>query len=73
MTQNEQILKHLQDGHKITPMEALRLYGCFRLSARILELRKSGWQIDTANITEGKKTFAEYSMSNDRKASNNDR
>ena len=70
MTQNEQILKHLQDGHKITPMEALRLYGCFRLSARILELRKSGWQIDTANITKGGKTFAEYSMSNDRKASN---
>ena len=39
-SQKKKILKHLQEGLSITPMEALREFGCFRLGARISELRE---------------------------------
>ena len=62
MTQNKLILQHLLYYKSLTPLEALNLYGCFRLSARILELRKKGYDIKTENITKDGKTFAEYSL-----------
>jgi len=40
MTQCEAILTYLQSGGKLTPIQALQDYGCFRLAARICELRK---------------------------------
>ena len=46
-TQLEQILEHLKQGKNITPIEALEQYGCFRLSAVILKLRKQGYDIVT--------------------------
>lgn len=65
MTQNEMILAHLQKGKPITPLQALREYGCLRLGARIFELRRNGY-----NITERRKTdprnprkhFSEYRL-----------
>ena len=39
-SQKKKILKHLQEGLSITPMEALREFGCFRLGARICELKE---------------------------------
>jgi|11_taG_2_1085331.scaffolds.fasta_scaffold03773_16 hypothetical protein len=62
LTQNEQILNHLKNGKSITPLEALQEYGCFRLSARIYNLRLDGYNIITNNITENGKTFAEYTL-----------
>ena len=47
MSVNEKILKYLQKGKSITPMEALEKFGCFRLSARIWELKKEGHDIET--------------------------
>lgn len=50
----------------ITPMEALRLFGCYRLGARIYDLRKSGMKIrtlkmDDMNRVSGKSTtYAKY-------------
>ena len=38
MTQTEQILEYLKQGHSITPIEALNAFGCFRLGARIWNL-----------------------------------
>lgn len=46
-TQLEQILEHLKQGKSITPIEALELYGCFRLSAVIKRLRNAGHDIVT--------------------------
>lgn len=34
-------------GHQISPVEALTLFGCFRLAARIGELRNDGHNITT--------------------------
>ena len=62
MSQNKQIINYLQKGKSITPIDALNKFGCFRLSARILDLRKEGYEIITENITKQGKTFAQYSM-----------
>tara|TARA_R100000049_G_C1911562_1_gene58811 strand:- start:566 stop:850 length:285 start_codon:yes stop_codon:yes gene_type:complete len=60
-TQNSKILQHLLDGHSITPIEALEKFGCFRLGARIFELRKQGFIIDTKTVDNGKgNKFAKY-------------
>lgn len=39
MKQDELIKKHLEEHSSITSMEAIELYGCTRLSARIWNLR----------------------------------
>ena len=62
-TQNERILNYLSNGKGITPIEALNKFGCFRLAARISDLRKSGHTIWTDNVTKNGKTFASYSLS----------
>ena len=46
-TQNQMIREHLEAGHKITPLEALNMFGCFRLGARIADLKKQGMHIET--------------------------
>ena len=52
-SQNGRILKYL-DKHKegITPMDALKYFGCFRLSARIHDLRDKGYEIKTIKETK---------------------
>jgi len=61
-TQNEKIRKHLLNGKSITPLGALSMFGCLRLSGRIFDLRKSGLNINMRLITRNKKTFAEYRL-----------
>jgi hypothetical protein len=39
-TQNEKILSYLKAGKKLTPLQALNKFGCFRLSARVGELKR---------------------------------
>lgn len=62
-TQADQILLHLQSGQTITPIEALELFRCFRLAARIESLRKDGHNILTEMVEspEGKR-YARYSL-----------
>lgn len=60
--QQDKILAHLESGKPITPIDALREYGCFRLGARIWDLRRSGHNIITNIITAGGKHFAEYRL-----------
>lgn len=62
LSQCNSILAYLQNGNKITPIEALNKFDCFRLSARIAELRKDGYAIKTEIIHKGNKRFAEYSI-----------
>ena len=59
-TQRKQILDYMKEHDSITPMEALNLFGCFRLGARIWELRKSGYIIETVRRKKNGKQFAEY-------------
>lgn len=62
MTQRELVRAHLESGKPLTPLEALNDYGCFRLAARIEELRKMGLGIKTTMITKGGRAFAQYKM-----------
>lgn len=50
-TQNDMILQHLRRFGSITPREALELYGCMRLGARIYELKRQGFDIRTGRET----------------------
>jgi hypothetical protein len=61
-SQNKQILKHLQSGRKITAYEALKVFGCLRLAARIRDLRDAGHAIKSELISENGKRFSEYSL-----------
>lgn len=57
------IEQHLKSGKPITPIEALNLYGCFRLGARIWDLKSKGLNIITTMIKDGRKKYAQYSLS----------
>lgn len=46
-TQCSKILHHLKTNGGITPKEAERLYGCMRLAARIKDLKRAGYNIET--------------------------
>ena len=61
-TQTKQILKHLESGKSITPLEALSRYGCMRLGARIYELRRAGAAVYSEMVKRGKKRVARYSL-----------
>ena len=61
-SQSKMILAHLKKGHAITPIEALNLYGCFRLSARIKDLRDDGVPITMERVSRNGKSFASYKI-----------
>jgi hypothetical protein len=60
-SQNTKILEHLKKHQVIEPMTALDRYGCFRLAARISELRMN-YSIDTEMVERGNKRFARYRL-----------
>ena len=62
MTQNQQIKTYLDKGKSITPIDALNKFGCFRLAARINELRKDGLNIATKIVTKDGKSYASYRL-----------
>ena len=60
-SQVRRIKAHLDRGLTITPMEALQSYGCFRLAARIKDLRDDGFPVKTVIVeTDTGKRFAKY-------------
>ncbi len=59
---NERILKHLKSGKKLTSYSALSLFGCFRLSGRIWDLKQKGHNIKRKMIKSNGKIFAQYSL-----------
>jgi len=62
-TQAGRILAYLREGHRITALEALELFQCFRLAARVHELRREGWNIIERTVeTASGKRIAQYSM-----------
>lgn len=60
-TQTKLILKHLEAGRAITPIEALQRYNCFRLGARIYDLRRAGYAIGMT-LSKGAKKYAIYRL-----------
>lgn len=64
-SQNKQILNHLESGKTITPIDALNLFGCFRLGARIHDLKSEGYDIKAEIKVVNGKRFAEYILDRD--------
>ena len=62
MTQSAAILAHLKDGHSITSLDSLRLFGCLRLGARIFDLQTQGVQIKSEMVKVGEKHVARYTL-----------
>tara|TARA_B100002019_G_scaffold275366_1_gene273180 strand:+ start:501 stop:698 length:198 start_codon:yes stop_codon:yes gene_type:complete len=59
-SQKKAIKAHLESGKPITALQALNEFGCFRLAARIKNLKDSGMLIDKVMVTENGKRFAVY-------------
>jgi hypothetical protein len=62
MNQTQQIKDHLESGKPLTSYEALRLFGCLRLAARIHDLRRLGMAVKMELVSRRNKTYAEYSL-----------
>ena len=61
-SQTKLIYQHLKRGSTITPLEALDKYGCFRLGARIYDLKRQGVRITSTMIEKDGKRFAQYRL-----------
>jgi hypothetical protein len=59
-SQNDQIKKALLAGKRITPMDALKEFKCFRLASRISDLRKDGLPIQKEMVDNGSARYAMY-------------
>ena len=64
ITQEQKILNHLQQGQPITPMDAVKYYDIYRLSAVVLKLRRAGHHIIrySERNSSGKGTHARYEL-----------
>lgn len=54
------IFDHLLRGGTISTLEAMRDFGCCRLSERIREIEATGIQIDRERVKLGKKHYTRY-------------
>ena len=62
MSQNEVIRAALLSGRSLTPLDALNEFGCFRLAARVADLRREGMDIECAKETKNGKRYARYQL-----------
>lgn len=62
-TQSAKVLYHLENYGSLTAIEALELFACFRLAARINDLKEAGHdiQMEMKKMKNGKK-IAVYSL-----------
>ena len=58
LTQYDRVLDHLLKNKKLSQKQAINLYGAYRLSAIIYNLRKNGYNIST-NFKSGKNRFGD--------------
>ena len=50
-SQTDRILEYMLTGKSITPLEALDMFGCFRLGARIADIKARGYLVYSEFIT----------------------
>ncbi len=59
-SQAQLILEALKAGETITPIDALNRWGCFRLGARVFDLRTKGYDIVNIGTDDG--NYAVYKL-----------
>jgi hypothetical protein len=67
MNQTGKILMYMSNHGSINPIEALSDLGCFRLAARVCDLRDMGYEVKTTMVTKKNRygepvSFASYSL-----------
>jgi len=61
VSQTNQIKAYLNQGYRITAIDALTTFGCFRLAARIGDLKQEGYNVDKVMVeTESGARVAQY-------------
>jgi len=65
--QNREVLSYLERGNTSTPAKAIAEFGIYRLGARIYDLRKAGYDIETRLVSARNRhgtiaRFAEYML-----------
>ncbi len=61
-SQTQSILQYMTQGHSITPIDALNRFGCFRLGARMYDIKKLGYEVETIMISHNGKKYACYQL-----------
>lgn len=61
-SQNARIIDYLARGRTLTPLEALRRFGAFRLGARVHDLKRQGHLITSKLIKCGDTRVAQYRL-----------
>lgn len=61
-SQEKKIRDYLLTGKSLTSLQALNLFGCLRLSARIYDLIKQGFLIQSKIIEVNKKRVSQYKI-----------
>jgi cephalosporin-C deacetylase-like acetyl esterase len=60
-SQSQAILRYMRSGYEITALEALKLFNCMRLAARIADIKEMGIDIADRWITrDDGKRFKAY-------------
>ena len=67
MTQVEKIIDYIETEGSITPLDALREFGCMRLASRITDIKRMGYPIkremETSKNRRGESVrYARYSF-----------
>jgi hypothetical protein len=63
MSQEQQVLTHMKHHGTITPLQAMNLYGCMRLAARVHDLKCKGHSIEVIKWrTSSGKDVAKYRL-----------
>ena len=50
-SQTDRILDYMLAGYSVTPLEALNMFGCLRLGARIADIKAKGYIVYSEFIT----------------------
>ena len=61
--QARRVLRHMEKGKSITPLEALGVYGIFRLAAVVFDIRKAGFDVTSSLHTDANgKRYSRYAL-----------
>ena len=59
MTQVEKIIDYIETEGSITPLDALREFGCMRLASRITDIKRMGYDV-TVKMEKSKNRRGEF-------------
>jgi len=60
LSQVARIIKYLGSGKGLTGLQALKMFGCFRLASRIYDIRQAGYTVESYRVKQNGKTFCKY-------------